>query len=296
MPLTLAISTTRRAWGWTRKVTFNRALPESWRDVPAARRLKYLTWWTTQPADAPERIARDVLRLPRWVWRSMGTADKAVFQERLAWMEPRVGCEDPPLQSFRHRRRTYWLPRPNFENGTCLDFVLADGYYQDFLESGDPGQLLRLVATLCREMKRDRKAALISGDERVPLLQKEEVEARAARLDGLDPIVMGAVLLYYAGVKAFVAETYWVLFDSAPGPSPEGKGDDAERDAAGDGPKFGWWSIFMDVGLDGIYGEYEDVLQRRMHKVCMYLVHQHDKNEKLRERYERERAKLKDKS
>lgn len=290
MPVTIAISTTRRAWGWTRKVTFRRVLPESWKDVPAARRLTYLTWWTTQPADAPERIARDALRLPRWCWRAMAGQDKAAILERLAWTEPKVDCEDPPLQCFRHRRRTYWLPRANFENGSCLEFALADMYYQDFIETGDTGWLLRVVATLCRERKRDRKAALATGDERLPLRQKEEVEARAARLDGLDPMLLGAVLLYFVGVKKFVSEVYEVLFSSP----PEGdQAADREPGHDSDAPKFGWWSIFLQAAGEGIFGQYEEVLQRRLHLVCMHLVDQHDKNEKLRERYERERAKLK---
>lgn len=244
-----------------------------------------------------ERVTRDALRLPGWAWRSMGSPDRQTLQERFAWTEPKADCEQMPFASFRHRRRTYLLPRPKFENGTCLDFVLGDGYFQAWISTGDPAQLLRLVATICREPKRNKREALSTGDERVPLLQKEEVEHRARRLEGLEPEIMAAVMLYFAGVKEYVARTYWVLFDApAPQPDPENSTPDhspgGEGNNAGDGPKFGWWSVFMQVAESRAYGEYEEVLQRRLHKICVYLVDQHDRQQKLKRAYERERSKM----
>lgn len=257
------------------------------------RRRRWLSWWLINPADAPERIARDALRLPGRVWRSMGSANRAALIEKMTWTEPKADCEQAPFPSFRHRRRTYLLPRPKFENGTCLDFVLADGYFQAWMSTGDPAQLLRLVATLCREPRRDKREALTTGDERVPLRQKEEVEHRARRLDGLPPEITASVMLYFAGVKEYVARTYWVLFDS-PNPTQNGEGEgDTERDRDGDGPKFGWWSVFLQVAETGIFGQYEEVLQRRLHLVCVHLTDQHDRQEKQKRAYERERSKLK---
>jgi hypothetical protein len=268
---------------------YRRTVPESWKEVPVSRRL---AWWRlciSEPDTAPALILKDILDLPRSLWRSMSDVNKGSILSRLSWLMPAPGCEDVPIQSFRHQGRDYYLPRPKFENGTCLEFVLADGYYKDYIDTGDPEQLLKLTATLCREKKRDRKEALLTGDERVTLLQKEEVDDRAQRLIALDPAIQAAVLLYFEGVKIYIAQTYWMLFENKQ--RPEGADADAEQEPTSDGPKFGWWSIFLQVAKANIFGEYEAVLQRRLHKICMHLVDEHDINEKQQAELDRQRAK-----
>ena len=270
-----------------RRRQYRRELPESWNDVPAARRLAWLTWWITDPSTAAERITRHCVRLPRRVWSAMAPADRAALVAALEWTEPKPDCQAPPISSFRHRGRTYLFPRPKFENGTCIDFALSDDYYSQFASTGDPVWLMRLCATLCRERKRNRKQALTSGDERVSLRQKEEVEDRVRRLKGLSPVILVAALMYFAGVKQYVSKVYHVLFDKPPEDMPA---DDTQPDQDSGGPKFGWWSVFMGLANHDVQA-YEALLQRRFNLICVFLVDQHDRNEKLRAHYERERRK-----
>ncbi|MBL7780689.1 MAG: hypothetical protein JNM22_05680 [Saprospiraceae bacterium] len=266
---------------------YRRSLPVSWKEAPANLRLAWWKLWIEDPDAAPLRILPDCLRLPKRVWRNLPAAEKGALLKCLDWMEPAPGCDNLPVEHFRHRGRHYLLPRPKFENGTCLEFVLADGYYEDFVETGDPAALLRIVATLCREPKTDLQEALKTGDERVTLHQKEEVEYRAQQLSTLDPAITSAVLLYFLGVKKYIADTYWMLFEDT---KKQEDGGDQESD--GSGPRFGWWSIFMQVAKDRLYGSYDDVLQHRLHKICVHLVEQHDQQEKQKQALERERAKL----
>lgn len=274
-----------------RRREYRRALPERWKDVPEARRLAWWRLWMTDPQQAPARILKEILHLPRWLWRTMSIEDAAALTARLEWMTPAPGCEDMPIQSFRHGLRRYYLPRPKFENGTCLEFVLADGYYKEFVETGNPELLLKMTATLCRPRKLWRRARLTSGDERTTLLQKEEVDERARQLATLDPAIQAAVMLYFEGVKRYVADMYWMLFDDKRPPTPEDQPPEEQEAPSSEGPRFGWWSIFMQVDKDGVFSQYGPALQLRLHKVLIYLVDQHDINEKQRQEMERLRSK-----
>lgn len=285
MPVTVAISTARRAWGWTRKVTFRRVLPESWKDLPAARRLKYLTWWTTQSADAPERIARDVLRLPRWVWRSMATAEKGVFLERLAWMEPKPDCERIPFPEIRHKRRTYVFPKPKGENITAIEYAAAEDYYKR-LDGGDGEGLLLLAATLWRERDSDGRAALRRGDWRVQMFDKAEVEARAERLRSAPPAMLIQALLYFAGLKMYIHRVYrtW-LFEGEEDEEEEEDEPASAKATAGkagtSGPDFGWWGVYQYVAEVGVFGKVPEVYQTPLHDICVFLVRKRMEAERL---------------
>lgn len=265
-------------------------LPESWSDVPAARRrLRWLSWWLESPADAPERIARDALRLPGWAWRAMGSANKTALFEKFRWTEPKPDCgKGVPFSHFDHRGIRYYLPAPDGENMTCIEYPLADEYLQRIYSPDDSGAneeispLLLLTATLCREHDFKPERMHKRGDVRVPVFGRTDVLQRAQELKGLDPTYQLLALNWFIGMKQLVHKTYraWIFEeeadeeddDSPPSPS---KG-------ATNQPNFGWWGIFQDVAESGAFGtNVEDVLQAPFHDVCVWLVRQRAKAEAL---------------
>ena len=175
---------------------------------------------------------------------------------------------------------TYYLPKPNFENGRAIEYPIADEYYDAFRESQSPADLLLLVATICRESNQDTALTLATGDPRVLLTDRDQVEARARQLEGLPLNICAVVLQYWIGVKLLIRETYHELFDD---PAPVEIEDERETEAGASGPRFGWWSNYMQISFGGGFGEYLEVLQKRFHLICMHLLEEHDKNERIKQ-------------
>lgn len=237
---------------------------------------------------------RRILHLPEKAWRAIDPQEKAAMLGLIEWMSPAPQCVSMPFQSFRHRGYTYYLPKAQFENGTCLEFALASDYYDKFRETKTPEDLLMIVATLCREANPDTAAAQLIGDVREPLTDRAQVEVRAQALKDLPMEYAVWVLYYFTGVKLLIRDTYHDLFDEAT-PAPEEEEDDetpkVEEDKP-DGPRFGWWSTFIQVAKTGVLGDYNTLIQRRMHLLCMTLMEQHDEAEKIRAIQERGRSKF----
>lgn len=258
--------------------------------------MKYFAIVMTGEMRAMRDVLRRILHLPRRAFKAIGSEELATMLSVISWMSPAPQCADMVLTSFRHRCRRYYLPKANFENGTCLEFAMADDLYNRFRETKNPEDLLLLVATLCREKNPDAAAALAIGDVRIPLTDRDQAEARARRLGQVPAEIVLAVLYYFVGVKLLIKETYHDLFDEAPEPVDE-DGEDApqpiEYEGAGaGGPRFGWWSTFIQVAKTGILGDYNTLLQRRMHLLCITLLEQHDEAEKLKRHQERTRNKF----
>lgn len=273
--LTISIRATRKRWWGTQTKTWRRQLPQSWLDMqPRRRHFLYVLLLSHRDAGMTA-VTKYLMNLPPWAYRDMEPEDMAAIQSQLEWMRPAINCESLPFPSFVHRGTEYYFPKPKFENGSCLDFVLADGYYHKYSNTLDETHLLRLVATLCRPASAQKESARLSGDIRMPIRTKEEVEAIAQQLERLDPVYRSVALLYWIGVKEYINRTYWMLFTGPNTEQPEG----AEPPAT-NGPKFGWWSKFMEVAESGLFGNYDQVLQKRLHLICMYLVDQQSKSER----------------
>ena len=259
------------------KRTWKRSLPENWQDVPDKKRLQYFDLVERDEDRALQYILRDVLHLPVRTFNALDPYEAAAMRLSLSWMLPQPDCTNPVIASFRHKKVSYFLPKPSFENGTAIEYPIADEYYEAFKDSQSPQDLLRLVATLCRELNPDHAAALAAGDPRVALSDRDQVEARARRLEGLPLNICSVVLRYWLGVKLLIRETYHELFDA---PAPAETEEDMEEEATG--PRFGWWSNYLQIAEAGVFGDYLAVLQKRFHLICMYLIEQHDKNERLK--------------
>ncbi len=121
-----------------------------------------------------------------------------------------------------------------------------------------------LCGTLCREAHQDESAAITRGDRRAPLLSKSEAQARADHFADLPEDIRTAVILYFAGVKEFIANSYGkVLFEQ-----PEG-----EEKQGSTAPSLGWWSVYFSLAIDGPFGrDVKLVYQVPFHDLCLFLV------------------------
>lgn len=289
MPLTVAISTTRRVWWWTRRATFRRELPESWKDVPATRRRRWLSWWLDYPADAQKRITRDALRLPGWAWRAMGDAERQALQDQFRWTQPTAQCTEVPIEQVRHKGRTYCFPTAKGQNMTAIEYAAAEDYYKA-VDEGDERSLLLLAATLWRERDADHAAALRRGDVRVPLFDKAEAEDRAERLKDAPPEMLIQALLYFVGLKVYMHRVYrtW-LFESNDDDDDEQEEDDSPATPnarpPSDGPDFGLWGAFQWVAEVGVFGVVKEVYQTPIHEVFVFMVRKRIEAERMKSAY-----------
>src|SRR5690606_26772363 len=142
----------------------------------------------------------------------------------------------------------------------------------------------------CREENPDTAAALRRGDKRTLLNSREEAEARAERLAGLEPYLQFAVLLYFAGLKEYIYKTYkaWLFEDDDDDIEEEKDGDEedddepVQREAAPAQPDFGWWGIYQEAAEAGLFGRLDQVYQASFHDVAMWLVRQRIKADETR--------------
>lgn len=193
-------------------------------------------------------------------WQILGLSDEnlATLSVGLEWL--RLQPTDIPLQaSFRVGLTTYHLPLAKFEDGTALEYAMADDYYQKY-EEGDDEALRMLVATLARPMQ---------DGHRIPLTDRDEVTARARALRRLSPWWLACVWMYWAGVKQYVYRTYgrW-LFDQ---PDDE-EGDEDSAPSMNNRINFGWWGVYMDIAESGVFGPLESVHQVNFHEIAVYLI------------------------
>lgn len=260
----IALKISRRGWfGRTQR----RALPSSWDEVPQARLLFCLRHlFALEREVAMPLILADLLRIPVRSLRHFDRDDLAALFYHLEWMKLEA-VPVPVIRSFTHKGITYHLPADKFSNGVCMEYPLADEFYGKYLEADkeDKSALLKLTATLCREAKTDEAEIQRTGDIRIPLNSRPELEARAMRLEGLPLEYQIAVLLYFAGVKALIHKVYGkVLFDN----DEESEADKPARKKSG--TLFGWWGVYMD--LAGDITKLDKVHQTNFHTTCMYLV------------------------
>lgn len=248
---------------WRRKK--RRALPSSWDEVPQARLLRCLHLLMYFPrTQALPYIVQEILQVPAWILARMNDDDTAAILHHFRWMEIQPTVK-PIIPAFTHAGVTYHLPAEKFSNGVALEYPLADEFYTKFVQNGDEDALLSLVATLCREPKQDQTEITRTGDIRVPLLSRTEVEARAKRLKGCPLEYQMVVLFYFAGIKTLIHRVYKRLFEN-----DEEQDESTPSTAKTAPPMFGWWGIYMDVAenitnLDKVY-------QMNFHTLCMSLV------------------------
>lgn len=251
-----------------------RTLPSCWDDVPEKAALYCLRQLTYRPLNLAQ-LACGIyfLNLPVLVRNLINEEQSADLINAMSWMTLEAGPR-PLISSFRHKGQTYYLPTAKFANGAAKEYPIADDYYTRFLE-GDVQCLNHLIGTLARPENREAQISAQLGDKRQPLLSRADAESRGHILDGAPLEIKMAVLMYFAGVKKYVNETYgeW-LFQTPEQPDDEQEDDEVEiyKQEASSGVMFGWWGIFMDVAESGVFGTLDQVHQTNFHSICMYLV------------------------
>lgn len=285
MGLPVVIEASRRRWWGEQRKTWRRALPGAWAEVPPGRRRNYYTLALSGGDAALPEVARQALDVPRWAWRAMRPEAVAAFAGALAWMLPRPDCgPDQPFEYFDHRGIRYHLPAPSGENLACIEYPLAEEYFNRMQEEGQAEKaLLLLVATLCRGHDYKPERIRRRADRRRPLYTRTEVEARAAELEGLHPAYQAHVLHWYVGLKQYVHRTYKNWLFEEPEEEEEDEAGESTSHQSNQSPNFGWWGIFQDVAEAGTFGRsVEEVLQAPFHDVCVWLVRQRVKAEEMR--------------
>jgi hypothetical protein len=262
----IQIQKIKNKWWSIGRHTFTAQLPTHWGEIEPTIRLECLRLLLSDESVLVQlAILKKLIKLPSWVWLSLHEDDLCALLNVVSWMkiEP---IRAPIITAFLWQGKSYMLPTANFENGTAVQFPLADKYLQDFTEKGEEEALLKLVASLCMAAKNDK---LI-------------VEKRAELLRGMPHETQIAVMLYFIGIKQFIADTYGeYLFDD------EGEEEDlAVRVSVSHFPNFGWWAAYLQIAESGVFGNYEQVLNTNFHRVIMYLIEKRKESKRMKAVYE----------
>lgn len=225
------------------------------------------------PEYARTLIALRMLDLPRRIRKRLTPDVMYDLVQSLSWMKLDEVTK-PPFDRFTHGKTRYFLPKQGMVNASAIEYALADETLSKYMESRDDADLRLLIATLCRPAKRSLLQVRQTGDVRIPLINRNEAEERAEAIEDLDQSTMAMVMLFFAGCRRQIHDTYadWIF------KVPEKKDDEEDQDdqhdtgETGDGPMFGWWSIYMDIAESGVFGKLRDVHQANFHEICMYLV------------------------
>jgi hypothetical protein len=233
-------------------------LPTDWHGVAdAGERLRLLRMLLTNPGDLGRIIA--LMRLLGLKRKEASLLSPEQVRDLLAvldWLRP-VPDARPLVDAIGKGK--YHLP-------TAMEYAIADEYFGQFAQ-GDAKALPLLVATLARPQRRSADESARLGDVRIPLHSRSEIEARSKLMEELPLEQKMVVVLYWAGVKQYVHETYagWIF--------PTKEELEAEgNETAQKGDLFGWWGVFMSVAEANVFGNLEAVHHANFHEICMYLV------------------------
>ena len=258
----------RRLWRiWRKKYTCS--LAENWAELTETERLFCLQKLL---AIADATVAKScvlprLLKMPTEVFFDLDEDDQSALIDQLDWLKIE-GHSTPLIKEFTHNGTGYTLPKAKFQDGTAIEFALADQFLETFTQSGDTQDLLKLVGAL---------AAPTEKGKRLPLLNREDAEHRADVLRGLPFETAMAVLLCGVGVKEYVSKSYPFLFDDA-----DDEDDVNVRAAVAHFPNFGWWGAYLGIAETGVFGNYAQVLQTNFHRICMFLTEKRKENKRQR--------------
>lgn len=263
MPIPVEIQLPRR-WRIQRS-NYRRVLPASLEEVGEARRLPLWQALLSRPGEAGRLAAvRHLLDLPKSVFKKLSDEHAFALLEALPWLEALPNAT-PFIAQFDYKGQTYYLPKTHGLNLVAIEYPIADEAFGKWAETGSEKSALLLCGALCREGHNDEAMTITRGDKRVPLITKSEALARADHFRDLPENIRTAVILYFAGVKEFIANSYGkVLFEQ-----PDGDGNEAQTTT----PTLGWWSVYFSLATDGPFGrDVKSVYQAPFHEVCLYMV------------------------
>ncbi len=221
---------------------------------------------TPDPLVARMAAVKETLSIPNALWRILAANEITKIMDLLPFLNTDP-TPTPMIEVFGYKRQVYAMPKPNFENGSCIEYPLADEYLLQFIDTGDELPLRCLSAVLLREMTRNVAEGLKAGDMRVPLHSRAEVELRAETFKGLPHEVLISTMLYFVGVKQLITRLYGAWLFNMPDPEADPDAEPPKADA------MGWWGQYIDAaGGDPI--KLDAIHQSNFHNFCLTLVRQ----------------------
>jgi len=228
-----------------------RDVPQDWQSVHRKPKHKLLIFKALLTDDVETAICAG-FDISTPVYKAMDSMDAAALYGLL---KPLLKASAVPIvERIDFQGVAYWMPLEAFNDGTGIQFALADSFLKQYLETQADSRLACLVATILRPKTTDLQLEIRS---------REQVEAESIALSKLPMEVSMMVLTYFLGVKQLVADWYG---DYAFGD------EETECLETMHFPKFGWWGLFNSIAETGVFGTYIQVLQTPLHRLMMHTV------------------------
>lgn len=206
--------------------------------------------------------------------RGLNSVQIATLAQGLSWLQVSPVAK-PILQQFYYRGHYYEFPSAKMEDGTAIEFAMADDFFSEYHDGNDLA-LFNLLGTLARPTK---------GGKRIPIHSRDEAIKRGDLFQKIPAEILVAAWMYWAGIKEAVHDMYgdW-LFKTPEKPNPSDDEDDTndlpDTDAAA-GPNFKWWGVYMDIAESGVFGDIRAVHQSNFHELCIFLVKKEAERRKM---------------
>jgi len=205
-----------------------------------------------------EMAVQIVFSIPakRWAAWTMSVAEWHMLKDQVKWVF--IVPEKRPFLNFEHQGLTYILPEENFADTTALELSMAFIAYTDFADPDEPdtSALNRLIAILCRPIRKDLEAFKKSddwtGDDREPFNEARMMK-RSERLATLDMSFKVVILTYFETQSKLFLVQYESLFG----------GDSTPRYADGRG----WIMLLKNIAKEGHFGNFDEVGRQYAHLV-----------------------------
>lgn len=246
-----------------------RTLPSRWEDLTPAQR--WICMDMVVRGVSYRQLVEYLLQLPVFIQDRLSDEEVYDLLRCISWMEVDSTCTAPiaPYIDVTGGDRLY-LPSDKFASVTCLEYVLLDELYTEYIVDQDPERELRLVAIVARPSGPSDDPA---SDPRVKLLSIEQTDQWMDTVRRLPESIRVYIITLISANRALVHEQYghW-LFTSTPAVVPDQDGGEIDTQPSDSGLNFGWWGAYLDVAADGVFGTYDQVLHTAFHTVCMHMV------------------------
>ena len=121
------------------------------------------------------------------------------------------------IPAFSHRLVKYYGPDSRLFNLVFEEFLEADSHYSNYLKSGNPADLDKLVATLYR-----RKGTDSSPADMRATFNAHMVEANAKKIHYVDRTVKLGIFLFFQGCRNFLTINFPHVFSTKKGTASRG--------------------------------------------------------------------------
>lgn len=261
----------------TRKKKVTLQLPEKWAEVTPKQAFELMPLVALPPSPkASFRALKVFMNGSSKYLRKMRPGQVASLTFCVSWLWEEDMTE-AVIPWFEQDGQRYLLPDAMLENITCLEWLLAEEYYKELLESPNEKSMQNLMGTLCREPDRDKAAGMARDDMRVVLYSRKEAEQRGQRLVDVDERVKLFVMAFFSGCKKWVHTTYKSWLFKGPEEGEENEQPTSIID------QLGWYGIFQNVAESGVFGNMENVLVRTKFKdVCLFLITKKEQYEEMK--------------